>query len=112
MSETDTTTNGEVDLEAMKSVGPEDFAKLMASVTDEQLAEMMSGPMRKQVLDEIFNRMAEHVDQPQGRRHQRDDPLQDPRPPRGPGRRLRPLRGRVRQRRREALRDARATRPT
>ena len=63
MSETDTTTNGEVDLEAMKSVGAEDFAKLMASVTDEQLAEMMGGPLRKQVLDEIFNRMAEHVDQ-------------------------------------------------
>ena len=63
MSDTDTTANGEVDLEAMKSVGPEDFAKLMGSVTDEQLAEMMSGPMRKQVLDEIFNRMADHVDE-------------------------------------------------
>ncbi|MDX6616015.1 MAG: hypothetical protein QOD60_1106 [Solirubrobacterales bacterium] len=63
MSDTETSTNGDVDLDAMKSVGPEDFAKLMSSVTDEQLAEMMSGPLRKQVLDEIFGRMADHVDQ-------------------------------------------------
>ncbi len=57
------TTNGEVDAEAFQSVNPEDFAKLMVTVTDEQLAEMMSGPLRKQVLDEIFGRMAEHVDE-------------------------------------------------
>jgi putative sterol carrier protein len=63
MADSDTTTeNGQVDLDAMKSVGPEDFAKLMGSVTDEQLSEMMSGPLRKQVLDEIFSRMADHVD--------------------------------------------------
>jgi putative sterol carrier protein len=63
MSDTETSTNGEIDLEAFQSVGPEDFAKLMSSVTDEQLGEMMSGPLRKQVLDEIFSRMADHVEQ-------------------------------------------------
>jgi putative sterol carrier protein len=57
-----TTSNGEITADALQSVGPEDFAKLMGSVSDEQLAEMMSGPLRKQVLDEIFGRMAEHVD--------------------------------------------------
>jgi putative sterol carrier protein len=61
--ETQAGENGQIDLDAMKSVGPEDFAKLMANVSDEQLAEMMSGPQRKQILDEIFNRMADHVDQ-------------------------------------------------
>jgi putative sterol carrier protein len=63
MSDTETSTNGQIDLEAFKSVGPEDFAKLMSSVTDEQLEEMMTGPLRKQVLDEIFSRMADHVEQ-------------------------------------------------
>jgi hypothetical protein len=64
MSETETSTsNGQIDLEALKTVGPEDFAKLMAGVTDEQLAEMMSGPLRKQVLDEIFSRMADHIEE-------------------------------------------------
>ena len=87
MSETDTTTNGEVDLEAMKSAGAEDFAKLMASVTDEQLAEMMGGPLRKQVLDEIFNRMAEHVDQTSRRTPTPRSTSRSPTAPR-PGRRL------------------------
>jgi putative sterol carrier protein len=63
MSDTETSTNGEIDLEAFQSVGPEDFAKLMSNVTDEQLGEMMSGPLRKRVLDEIFSRMADHVEQ-------------------------------------------------
>jgi hypothetical protein len=65
MSDTTETqsSNGQIDLEALKTVGPEDFAKLMAGVTDEQLAEMMSGPLRKQVLDEIFSRMADHIEE-------------------------------------------------
>jgi putative sterol carrier protein len=64
MSDTETQAdNGQIDLDAFKAVGPEDFAKLMSSVTDEQLAEMMSSPMRKQVLDEIFSRMADHIDE-------------------------------------------------
>ncbi|MFN2612869.1 MAG: SCP2 sterol-binding domain-containing protein [Solirubrobacterales bacterium] len=63
MSETDNQTeNGQIDTEALKTVGPEDFAKLMASVDDEQLQEMMDGPLRGQVLDEIFNRMADHIE--------------------------------------------------
>jgi putative sterol carrier protein len=39
----------------------EDLAKLVSSATDEQLAEGMAGENRKTVLDEIFRRMAEHV---------------------------------------------------
>ena len=41
---------------------PEDFAKLIAGSNDEMIAEVINGPQRKQVLDEIFNRMAEHVE--------------------------------------------------
>jgi putative sterol carrier protein len=41
---------------------PEDFAKLIAGSTDEMIAEVVEGPQRKQVLDEIFSRMAEHVE--------------------------------------------------
>ncbi len=55
-------TNGEITDEAMENVSPEDFISLMSGVTDEQLAEMMASPMRTQVLDQIFGRMAEHVD--------------------------------------------------
>jgi putative sterol carrier protein len=43
-------------------VGAEDFAKLMAESSNEQIQEIVSGPNRKQVLDEIFGRMADHVD--------------------------------------------------
>jgi putative sterol carrier protein len=42
--------------------GPEQFAELIASASDDQLSEIMDGPLRKQVLDEIFSRMAEHVE--------------------------------------------------
>jgi putative sterol carrier protein len=39
------------------------LAKLVAGATDEQLAEGMSDPQnRRMVLDEIFRRMAEHVE--------------------------------------------------
>jgi putative sterol carrier protein len=37
-----------------------EVAKNMAAATDEQLAELMSGPARGQILDEIFSRMAAH----------------------------------------------------
>jgi putative sterol carrier protein len=43
-------------------VGAEDFAKLVAEASSDQLAEIVDGPSRKQVLDEIFSRMAGHVD--------------------------------------------------
>ncbi|HSD25378.1 MAG TPA: SCP2 sterol-binding domain-containing protein [Solirubrobacterales bacterium] len=38
------------------------FAELIATAKDEQLSEIIHGPLRKQVLDEIFGRMAEHVE--------------------------------------------------
>jgi putative sterol carrier protein len=37
-----------------------ELAKNMAQATDEQLTELMSGPMRDQILAEIFRRMSEH----------------------------------------------------
>ncbi len=37
-----------------------ELAKNMSQATDEQLAELMSGPMRGQILGEIFRRMVEH----------------------------------------------------
>jgi putative sterol carrier protein len=43
-------------------VGAEDFAKLVAEASNDQLDELVNGPNRKQVLDEIFSRMAEHVE--------------------------------------------------
>jgi putative sterol carrier protein len=42
------------------AVDPEEFAKNLANVTDEQLAEAMSGEMRPTILNEIFGRMEEH----------------------------------------------------
>ena len=39
------------------------LAQLVAGASDEQLAEMMGGEGRKPVLDEIFRRMSEHVDE-------------------------------------------------
>ena len=41
-------------------VDANELAKNMAQATDEQLAELMSGPMREQILGEIFRRMSEH----------------------------------------------------
>lgn len=41
-------------------VDAEELAKNLSSATDEQLAELMAGPMRGQILGEIFRRMAEH----------------------------------------------------
>ena len=41
---------------------PQQFAELIATASDEQLSEIIHGPLRKQVLDEIFGRMADHVE--------------------------------------------------
>jgi putative sterol carrier protein len=41
---------------------PEQFAELIATASNVQLSEIIHGPLRKQVLDEIFGRMAEHVE--------------------------------------------------
>ena len=48
-------------------VDASELAKNMSQATDEQLAELMSGPMREQILDEIFNRMAIHFRTEQAR---------------------------------------------
>jgi hypothetical protein len=55
----DETTIAEADLADFK---PEQFAELIANATDDQLSEIIHGPLRKQVLDEIFARMADHVE--------------------------------------------------
>ncbi len=52
-------TNGAGELDPT-AVDAEELAKNMAQATDEQLAELMSGPMRSQILAEIFRRMSEH----------------------------------------------------
>ncbi len=44
----------------VSQVDADEFAKNIGTATDEQLAEAMSGPMRAQILDEIFTRMATH----------------------------------------------------
>ena len=46
----------------LEQVGAEDFAKLVAGASENQLAAIVDGPSRKRVLDEIFGRMAAHVE--------------------------------------------------
>jgi hypothetical protein len=46
----------------LEQVGAEDFAKLVAEASEDQLAAIVDGPSREQVLDEIFGRMAAHVE--------------------------------------------------
>ena len=53
------TSNGAGELDPT-AVDANELAKNMAGATDEQLAELMSGPMRGQILSEIFRRMSEH----------------------------------------------------
>ncbi|MDX6582416.1 MAG: hypothetical protein QOI10_1600 [Solirubrobacterales bacterium] len=53
------TTNGAAEIDPTQ-IDANELAKNMASATDEQLAELMAGPMRGQILSEIFRRMAEH----------------------------------------------------
>ena len=59
-------SNGAVEAEVLGSVGEADAEQLAAMVSqasDEQItAALADGENRKKVLDEIFNRMAEHVD--------------------------------------------------
>jgi putative sterol carrier protein len=42
------------------AVDPAEFASGIGQATDKQLEELMSGPMREQILSEIFGRMEEH----------------------------------------------------
>jgi SCP-2 sterol transfer family len=55
----DEITIAEADLADFK---PEQFAEVIANARDDQLSEIIHGPLRKQVLDEIFGRMADHVE--------------------------------------------------
>jgi len=48
---------GEID---PSQVDANELARNMSQASEEQLAELMSGPMRGQILDEIFRRMSEH----------------------------------------------------
>lgn len=41
-------------------VDPEEFARNISKVTDEQLAEAMSSELRPTILNEVFSRMEEH----------------------------------------------------
>ena len=55
-------TDPETAVENLEQIAPEDFAKVIAESSDEQIAEVVNGPQRKQVLDQIFSRMADHVE--------------------------------------------------
>jgi putative sterol carrier protein len=59
MSDEGVTSNGSKTLDPSQ-VDAEELAKNMSQASDEQLAELMSGPMREQILDEIFKRMELH----------------------------------------------------
>ena len=41
---------------------PEQFAELIATASNDQLSEVIHGPLRRQILDEIFGRMTDHVE--------------------------------------------------
>jgi hypothetical protein len=45
----------------LAELAPEDFAQLIGAASDEQISQIVHGPARSEVLDEIFRRMAEHV---------------------------------------------------
>jgi putative sterol carrier protein len=59
---TDEQTSPAAPPEDLSALSAEDFAALVANASDEQLAEVMSGPQREPALREIFARMAEHLD--------------------------------------------------
>jgi putative sterol carrier protein len=53
------TENGAAEIDPSQ-IDAAELARNMAQATDDQLAELMSGPMRAQILAEIFRRMSEH----------------------------------------------------
>lgn len=61
MSEQDQAIAGEGTVDASQ-VDPQEFARTVAETPDEQLREGLTGPMRGQVLGEIFRRMEEHFE--------------------------------------------------
>jgi putative sterol carrier protein len=60
-SPTPAETDGSGEAPDFSQLSAADFAALVATASDEQLAEGMSGPGRDLALREIFDRMAEHV---------------------------------------------------
>jgi putative sterol carrier protein len=52
-------TNGAESIDT-SAVEPEEFARTIGKTPDDQLAEAMQGPMREQIISEIFKRMEEH----------------------------------------------------
>ena len=59
MSDESTSPNGTPGIDPSE-VDANELAQNMSQATDEQLSELMSGPMREQILNEIFRRMEEH----------------------------------------------------
>ena len=55
-------TDSDTAITNLEEFTPEAFAKLIASAPDEMIAEVINGPQRKAVLDQIFGRMADHVE--------------------------------------------------
>ena len=43
--------------ESLSSIGPKEFAQLVKTTPDSQIAEVMAGESRAKILDEVFNRM-------------------------------------------------------
>ena len=43
--------------ESLNSIGPKEFAQLVKSTPDSQIAEVMAGDSRTKILDEVFDRM-------------------------------------------------------
>jgi putative sterol carrier protein len=43
--------------ESFASIGPKEFAQLVKSTPESKISEVMSGPGRSKILDEVFNRM-------------------------------------------------------
>jgi hypothetical protein len=43
--------------ESLASIGPKEFAQLVKTTPDSQIAEVMAGDSRSKILDEVFNRM-------------------------------------------------------
>ena len=60
MSDESTSPNGTPGIDPSE-VDANELAQNMSQATDEQLSELMSGPMREQILNEIFRRMEEHL---------------------------------------------------
>jgi putative sterol carrier protein len=52
--------NGATESIDTSAVEPEEFARTIGQTPDDQLAQAMQGPMRDQIIGEIFKRMEEH----------------------------------------------------